>query len=173
MSSEPDAGYTSSISMEDTVILHRDSRGPIMSFEPFVDRESSRAIEVTTIDYTILLEGVPARPGWPLPNALVFLRSVPKLSLEQLPSGFPPCAICLTSFFAPNPEETPILLPCGHVLGSKCASQWLCPLTGENKNTWCVFSKFISFVKAPVLNFQTFWGTYRALIALILSLDMS
>ena len=103
--------------------------------EPGTPQESSDAIEDTGIDYTTIPEGAPARPGWPHPNALVFLRNVPKLSLEEIPENFPPCAVCLVSFFSPSPEENPILLPCGHVLGSVCASRWLCPASGENNNT--------------------------------------
>ena len=112
------------------------------------DPASSSAVKVTAIDYTILSEGVPARPGRPHSNALVFLRSMPNLGLEEPPEDFPPCAICLTSFFAPHSEEKPVLLPCGHVLRRNCASRWLCPLAEENNNTWYAFSEFISFFEA-------------------------
>lgn len=51
------------------------------------------------------------------------------------------CPICLEEFFSKGYietlgiSETPVALPCGHVMGSECLERYLSPF-GEARNTW-------------------------------------
>ncbi len=121
--------------------------------------------EETVLDFTTLPEGAPAEPDWPLPKSLEFLRSLRPVNIKELPKDTDPCMICRISFFTPHPDEHPVRLPCpaGHLVGSRCISQWLSPLTGEN-NSSCPHCRTEIFEKEPRMPINTDAGLMRLMV---------
>ena len=61
-----------------------------------------------------------------------FLDQLPDISLDDIPNATD-CNICMEPFGSTEDPESPVQLPCGHVMGRKCISRWLktsnsCPL---------------------------------------------
>ena len=61
-----------------------------------------------------------------------FLDQLPDISLDDIPNATG-CNICMEPFGSTEDPESPVQLPCGHVMGRKCISRWLetsnsCPL---------------------------------------------
>ena len=61
-----------------------------------------------------------------------FLDPLPDVSLDNVPN-VPDCTICMEPFGSTKDHESPVQLPCCHVVGRKCISRWLetsntCPL---------------------------------------------
>ena len=98
--------------------------------------------EVVLPDFTSLPQGAPARPGWPHPEALTFLRNLSTVRVFDTAMDSEHCQICQISFFDPLSGEHPVRLPCSdlHIVGSRCISTLLSPISGENNNCWYVFS---------------------------------
>ena len=66
------------------------------------------------------------------PAGTRFVKQLPDLSLDDVPNEIS-CNICMESFGSTENPEPPVRLPCGHVMGRNCISQWLttsnsCPL---------------------------------------------
>ena len=62
----------------------------------------------------------------------IFLDQLPDISLDDIPNATD-CNICMEPFGSTEDPESPVQLPCGHVMGRKCISRWLetsnsCPL---------------------------------------------
>ena len=60
------------------------------------------------------------------------LDQLPDVSLDDIPNATD-CNICMEPFGSTEDPESPVQLPCGHVMGRKCISRWLetsnsCPL---------------------------------------------
>ena len=60
------------------------------------------------------------------------LDQLPDISLDDIPNATD-CNICMEPFGSTEDPESPVQLPCGHVMGRKCISRWLetsnsCPL---------------------------------------------
>ena len=70
--------------------------------------------------------------GWSLGidtlAAIQFLCNLPSPSEHT-----DPCGIC--GEYYQDSEESPVQLPCGHVLGSNCLAQWMSPLAEHCHNT--------------------------------------
>ena len=61
-----------------------------------------------------------------------FVNRLPQVDLKDFPNETT-CHICMDSFGGTEDPESPVQLPCGHVMGRKCISRWLgtndsCPL---------------------------------------------
>ena len=69
-------------------------------------------------------------------TAKTFLESLPIVKLEDLPENCDSCHICKELYDDPVPEvvvESPVKLPCNHIMGSECLAKWLddnntCPM---------------------------------------------
>lgn len=62
-----------------------------------------------------------------------FVDELPDISLNDLPNDCPSCNICMEPFDSTEEPESPVKLPCGHVMGRNCIVKWLassnsCPL---------------------------------------------
>ena len=74
-----------------------------------------------------------------------FLRSLPIVKLEDLPENSQSCHICKELFDDPTLEEkseVAVMLPCNHIMGSECLSNWF-----EGNNT-CPMCRAILFHRA-------------------------
>lgn len=73
------------------------------------------------------LDGAPlTRPG------ARFVDQLPDIDLNDFPNDTS-CNICMDPFGSTNDPESPVQLPCGHVMGRSCISKWLetsnsCPI---------------------------------------------
>ncbi|KAM0799606.1 hypothetical protein BDR22DRAFT_963704 [Usnea florida] len=67
--------------------------------------------------------------------AFNFLRQLPLIPPSTLPEDKPVCHICYEPYVHPLPTEMPTVLPCQHIFGRKCISQWIIPSQGRPKNT--------------------------------------
>ena len=68
-----------------------------------------------------------------------FLRELPRVALEDVPSESCKCPICQIKYLEEDPDsgytEHPIMLPCNHMIGRHCLTRWLKPTPGGNANT--------------------------------------
>lgn len=78
--------------------------------------------------------------------AEMFLRSLPQVGEAELPEGSE-CGICQEKYGkADSPSgtvDTPVRLPCHHIIGSDCISKWVSP-DEHGKNT-CPFCRYVFF----------------------------
>ena len=67
----------------------------------------------------------------PPPRSVLLLAQLPTTIIADLPDDEQRCAICLDSYFkdehGEKPPETPLRLPCGHVVGNRCFRKWIFP----------------------------------------------
>lgn len=56
-----------------------------------------------------------------------FIKTLPSVRLEELGADITEknCPICLSEYGRVSPPDTPIKLPCRHILGADCMSTWL------------------------------------------------
>lgn len=56
-----------------------------------------------------------------------FIKSLPRVQLKELGPDVTEknCPICLSEYGTASPTDTPIKLPCRHILGADCMSIWL------------------------------------------------
>ena len=75
-----------------------------------------------------------------------FLRNLPQVGEADLPKGSE-CGICQEKYgnvdSHPGAMDTPVRLPCQHVVGSDCIRRWVSP-SEHGKNT-CPFCRYIFF----------------------------
>ena len=75
-----------------------------------------------------------------------FLRNLPQVGEADLPEGGE-CGICQEKYGKADPQtgtvETPVRLPCQHILGSDCISKWVSP--NEYGNKTCPFCRYVFF----------------------------
>ena len=75
-----------------------------------------------------------------------FLRNLPQVGEADLPEGGE-CGICQEKYGKVDPQtgtvDTPVRLPCQHILGSDCISKWVSP-DEHGKNT-CPFCRYVFF----------------------------
>lgn len=66
-----------------------------------------------------------------------FIKSLPSIQLEELGPDITDkdCPICLSEYGTASPTDTPIKLPCQHILGTDCMYTWL--LSGKNTCPHC------------------------------------
>ena len=68
-----------------------------------------------------------------------FLRELPKVPLEEVPTDNRKCPICHTEYLEDDTDlgytEHPTMLPCTHIIGRHCLTTWLKPTPGGNANT--------------------------------------
>jgi len=61
--------------------------------------------------------------------AFEFLKTLPKISTNDLPADSKTCIICTDEYnTAPSPSkpaEHPVQLPCLHIIGANCIAKWL------------------------------------------------
>lgn len=63
------------------------------------------------------------------------LQSLPLVLLNDLPEGNKDCPICIESYDVPRSSESPVRLPCSHVMGKECLRKWLkSSVSNRNKN---------------------------------------
>ena len=62
-------------------------------------------------------------------DSVSFLNSLQPTQVPKLPRDDQTCSICLGDFIASHTEESnlPVKLPCGHVFGRCCITNWLTP----------------------------------------------
>ena len=81
-----------------------------------------------------------------------FLRELPRVALEDVPAENCKCPICQTEYLEEDPDsgytEHPIILPCNHIIGRHCITEWLKPLPSGNANT-CPLCRFKLFDPWP------------------------
>ena len=82
-----------------------------------------------------------------------FLHSLPQVGEADLPEGSE-CGICQEKYGKADPQtgtvDTPVRLPCQHILGSDCISRWVSP-DEHGKNT-CPFCRYVFFYSDPVFD---------------------
>ena len=88
-------------------------------------------------------------PGVKIPSPLTeaartFLDQLPDMSLNDLQSEAR-CDICFETFGRTEDPESPTRLPCGHVLGKSCISQWV-----ETSNS-CPLCRHVLFAQESLL----------------------
>ncbi len=68
-----------------------------------------------------------------------FLRELPRVALEDVPSDSCKCPVCQIKYLEEDSDsgytEHPIMLPCNHIIGRHCLTMWLKPTPGGNANT--------------------------------------
>lgn len=65
-------------------------------------------------------------------------RRLPDVNLNDLPNDTT-CTICMEPFGRTEDSESPVKLPCRHIVGRKCISRWL------ERNTNCPFCRRVLF----------------------------
>ena len=76
-----------------------------------------------------------------------FLDQLPDISLDDIPNATG-CNICMEPFGSTEDPESPVQLPCGHVMGRKCISRWL-----ETSNS-CPLCRHVLFVQGRGSQFE-------------------
>ena len=95
--------------------------------------------------YTRTGDGPNARASTtPNTKAETLLKSLPVLSLTDLPKDNQECPICLESYHD-SPPEKPVHLPCSHVIGKDCLLRWLKTCALNAKNNTCPICRAILF----------------------------
>lgn len=74
-----------------------------------------------------------------------FLKSLPVLSLTDLPKDGQECPICLEMYQGPPHEDNPVRLPCSHVIGKDCLLGWLKTCNVNGKKNTCPICRAILF----------------------------
>lgn len=66
-----------------------------------------------------------------------FMKSLPSVKLEELGPDMTEknCPICLSEYGTDSPTDTPIKLPCQHIMGADCMYTWL--ISGGNNCPHC------------------------------------
>lgn len=107
------------------LIIHRDVEGQRDSVTAVRDLASGRDL-VSEQD----LQNASPSPSLSIKSGKIstatqYLRILPRVSLQELPSDRQGCDICLTEYNTGEESENPVRLPCGHVFGDDCLSKWL------------------------------------------------
>lgn len=76
-----------------------------------------------------------------------FVDQLPDICLKDFPDDTS-CHICMDPFSSTEDPESPVRLPCGHVMGRNCISKWL---TTSNSCPLCRFVLFEHEVWTPPL----------------------
>ena len=78
-------------------------------------------------------------------RAETFLQSLPPLSLTDLPHDTKDCPICMEPYLAAQHNESPVRLPCTHVMGKDCLQSWLNSSTLNRNNNTCPMCRAVLF----------------------------
>lgn len=98
-----------------------------------------------------------------------FLRSLPRVGEADLPEGSE-CGICKEKYSNldshPEAVDTPVRLPCQHVVGSDCIRRWVSPDEhGKNTCPFCRYIFFSSYQQFEDSIYREIEEWYRATIA--------
>ena len=79
-----------------------------------------------------------------------FVQGLPVHLVLDLPADKQDCAICMEKYYGPHQRESPIRLPCNHVLGKDCLLTWLkSPPTNRNNNC-CPVCRSVLLERVPI-----------------------
>ena len=78
-------------------------------------------------------------------RAETFLQSLPLLSLTDLPHDNKDCSICMEPYLAAQHNESPVRLPCTHVMGKDCLQSWLNSSNLNRNNNTCPMCRAVLF----------------------------
>ncbi|KAL9077209.1 MAG: hypothetical protein Q9161_000475 [Pseudevernia consocians] len=78
-------------------------------------------------------------------RAETFLQSLPPLSLTDLPHDNKDCPICMEPYLAAQHNESPVRLPCTHVMGKDCLQSWLNSSNLNRNNNTCPMCRAVLF----------------------------
>ena len=79
-----------------------------------------------------------------------FVHGLPVHVILDLPADKQDCAICMEKYYGLHQRETPVRLPCNHVLGKECLLTWLkSPATNRNNNC-CPVCRTVLLERVPI-----------------------
>ena len=78
-------------------------------------------------------------------KAEVFTKSLPVLSLKDLPKDSQECPICMEPYQDFPKKENSVRLPCSHVIGKDCLLRWLKTCALNSTNNTCPICRAILF----------------------------
>ncbi|KAF6226759.1 hypothetical protein HO173_012362 [Letharia columbiana] len=83
-------------------------------------------------------------------RAKTFLESLPVLSLTDLLEDKHDCPICIEPYQDPQHSESPVRLPCNHIIGKDCLLSWLTSSALNTKNNTCPICRAVLFERNKV-----------------------
>lgn len=84
-------------------------------------------------------------PGASNTRAEKFLKSLPTLSFSDLSEGDQDCPICIETYNNDRHSESPVRLPCKHIMGKDCLLNWLKSSVLNAKNNTCPMCRTVLF----------------------------
>ena len=95
-----------------------------------------------------LSRGRPEPVNPPVPTASgtrieTFLESLPFLSLTDLPANDQDCPVCVEAYS--QLSESPVLLPCNHIIGKDCLTKWVNSSVRNANNNSCPTCRAVLF----------------------------
>lgn len=89
------------------------------------------------------------------PAPIEYITTLPCVDVEELSEHDRECGICTRPMCSPKDvidfltvDEAGLRLPCSHIIGSRCLTEWFSPFLGSNNNT-CPYCRAVCFAQFP------------------------
>ena len=79
-----------------------------------------------------------------------FVQALPVHLALDLPADGQDCAVCMEKYYGPHQRESPIRLPCNHVLGKVCLLTWLKSSPSNRNNNCCPVCRAVLLERVPI-----------------------